>query len=101
VTNTYRAALRATAPTTATGIDLRGFSVSSAIDAAASNPMTRVTANRIPLNTAFHHVSLGLNTDSVLPPTPPLAMITVARMRNGMLEIVASSSTPRNAMRTS
>ena len=66
---------------------MRGFSVSSAIDAAASNPMNSVTANRIPLNTAFHDVSFGLNTDSVLPPTPPLAMITTARIRNGIAEI--------------
>ena len=96
----YRAALSATAPTTAIGIDLRGFSVSSAIEAAASNPMNSVTANRIPLNTAFHEVSFGLNTASVLPPTPPLAMITTDRNRNGIAETEASSRTPRIASLT-
>ena len=54
----------------------------------------------MPLNTAFHDVSLGLNTESVLPPTPPLAMITTARIRNGIEETHASVSTPRMASLT-
>ena len=84
----------------AIGIALRGACISSAIDAAASKPTKSRIAKRMPLKTVFTDVSPGSNTDSVFPASPPWAMIEMARIRNGMAEMPARTSTPRTARRT-
>ena len=87
-------------PITAIGIERLGACVSSAIDAAISKPMNRVTANSTPLKTSPIEVCDGSNTDSVLPFAPPSRITATEVMTNGIAERNARARTPRIAMRT-
>ncbi len=77
---------------TARGMSRCGSRHSSPSAAAASKPTNSVTPISTPLNASPIEVVLGLNTASVFPLAPPLAMITTARSSIGMSPTIANAS---------
>ncbi len=93
--STKKPAATATVPISARGIERRGSSDSSPIEAAASKPTKRRMPSRMPPSTPppvtpNNDVWPGSNIVSVLPSLPPLAMITIARITIGTNETAAN-----------
>jgi hypothetical protein len=82
------------------GIERWGSWLSSPIDAAASKPTKSRMPSSTPEKTVPMPVVPGLKAAIELPLSPPLAMMTSARISMGTNEIAAKVSMARMAMRT-
>ncbi len=85
---------------TAAGIAFFGSRVSSPSDAAASNPMNRVTAKRMPWKIWLEPVFPGSSIESVRPLSPPWAITATIRISSGRSESALSTSCVRTVSLT-